>query len=206
MIGQRGAAMRLFFAIELPKDVRGQLLRLRGELERKQYGRVKWERPENLHLTLKFLGDVPDPAVPALCEAVRAARGSGPFRLRPEGWVFFPERGPVRIVAAGVGGDTDWLTLLQRDVESACEAAGYPRDARAYHAHLTIGRAKDGLPHDLRTRYGHRPGGRTPPGAGESGPAFDVTEFVLMESQLRPEGPLYTPVARFALDRPASEH
>jgi len=191
--------MRLFFAAELPEDVRGHLLRLRDELERHQYGRVKWERPENLHLTLKFLGEVPDADVPALCEAVKQVAAPAPFRLQPDGWVFFPERGPVRIVAAGVGGDTGRLILLQRAVESACEAVGYPRDARAYHPHLTIGRAKDGLPHHIRGKYWQRPSGQIPSGSDELGPAFDVNEFVLMESLLRPEGPLYTPVARFPL-------
>lgn len=192
--------MRLFFAVELPPDVKAHLLRLRDEFGRREHGRVKWERPENLHLTIKFLGEVPDPAVALLCDTVKQVSVPGPIRLQAAGWVLFPERGPVRIVAAGVGGDVDRLQRLHGELDSACHAAGYPREARVYKPHLTIGRAKEELSGAIRGTYCPKPSeeGRVPD--ADTGPTFDVTDFVLTESRLGRDGPVYTTVARFPLN------
>ena len=194
--------MRLFIAVELPEDARRHASKVRGAWEtswrarRVEEGGVRWSRLETLHITLKFLGEVDDPAVPGLCDALRTLPPIEPFRLYTEGMLLFPERGPVRVVAAGVGGDTGRLVQLHASIESACEALGYGRERREYKPHITVGRSRDGLRADVRgAQFGSDVTG--------PGPLFEVSQVALMQSRLLPSGPEYTPVAHFPLNRPA---
>jgi RNA 2',3'-cyclic 3'-phosphodiesterase len=116
--------MRLFTAVELPGEVREHLLRVRGELVEAAglADAVSWVKPENLHVTLKFLGEVPDPAVGELTKLLGGVRFE-PMRLAADHMVFFPKRGPVRVIAAGMAGDVDKLEGLFAEVENACAAA-----------------------------------------------------------------------------------
>jgi len=109
---------------------------------------VKWVRPEGLHLTLKFLGDVDDAREPSLRAALGQV-GGGPVSLHIEGLGAFPDFRRPRIVWAGVAPDPA-LELLQHRVEQVFAPLGFPTEARAFRPHLTLGRAgREARPHDF---------------------------------------------------------
>jgi len=187
--------MRLFTAIELPDDVRRHLESLIEPVKRNAAGMggrsVSVTRPENLHVTLKFLGEVAEDKIASLCEALRGIHIDGRMRVWADGFELLPPRGPVRVIAAGFGGDVGAVKLLARAIEVACEPLGFPPERREYRAHVTVARARnplpprvrDDLPGDLRNHF--------------PGPRFDVYGFTLFESHLRSGGPEYVRLAHF---------
>jgi 2'-5' RNA ligase len=188
--------VRCFLAIELPEDVRRHLARVQGALRDPpdDVGSVSWVRRENWHVTLKFLGERADAEVVRVCEALRGVVAGEPMTLCPERMVYFPRRGPLRVIAVDVGGDVGRLSALYGRIDEACAAAGIERDARAFRGHITLGRA----------RHGGRGGGfmsvrsRTLPEL-LPGPRFDTLEFALFQSELHPQGSRYTKLATFPL-------
>src|SRR4051812_21864075 len=113
--------MRLFLAIELPEATRRHLLEA-VDLLRPAWANVRWVKPDNLHLTLKFLGEVSEGAVAPLCEALRNVPSKAQLHLQPDHVELLPPRGSVRVIAAGVGGDVESLGALANDIETACAA------------------------------------------------------------------------------------
>jgi 2'-5' RNA ligase len=115
---------------------------------------VKWVRPEGIHLTLKFLGDVEDAREPELRQALRAATAEGTAEPREltiqlDGFGVFPDFQRPRVVWAGVAPEPA-LELLQHRVEQAFSPLGFPTEARAFRPHVTVGRAaRDARPRDL---------------------------------------------------------
>jgi len=199
--------VRTFIAIELPGEVRAYLERCQERL-RRAGADVTWTRPEQIHLTLAFLGNVPADELDALAEAVReAASAFGPLVLRAGGTGQFPPGGRPRVLWVGVATEAGDLTGLQRAVAGAAAPLAEKQEHRAYHPHLTLGRVREGR----RGRGGKRGrnggGGSNLPGlaravaetAEETGPAFDADEVVLFQSDLGPQGPTYTPLARIRL-------
>ena len=193
--------MRLFLALEPPGDVKRYLFAAAARLVGVHWGfdradtgakKISFTREENLHVTLKFLGEVAETEVPPLCEALKTVRLDGSLTLQPEGLELFPNRGAIHVIAAKIGGDTDRLAELHQRVEAVCSAFGFTRENRPFRPHITLARSKGGLPGHLRGTRGHEPRQDAVRAAG-----FVVDGFVLMESTLRPEGPLYTLVARF---------
>jgi len=149
---------------------------------------VKWVRPENIHLSLKFLGDVEEAREPELREALRRAAGARgeqrPLILQIAGFGVFPDYHRPHVVWAGVTPDPG-LELLQHAVEQAFAPLGFPTEARAFRPHVTLGRAaRDGRPRDF-----------TGLEAILAGTDFDetvtVAEVDLMQSTLQPNGPVY---------------
>jgi RNA 2',3'-cyclic 3'-phosphodiesterase len=184
--------MRLFTAIELPKQVREHLLHVKAEMSsHTEPSAVSWVKPDNLHVTLKFLGEVPDAAVGRLGDALGRVRVD-PMRLAADHLVVFPIRGPVRVIAVGFLGDVERLGELFRQVEDACAAVGLEREGRPYTPHATLGRARPGRAGaELRRVRDMQLADVFP------GPAFTADRFVLMQSQLHPKGAIYTPAAHF---------
>ena len=186
--------MRLFVAIELSSDFRARLVKMQDGV-RAVAGNLSFTPAENLHLTLKFLGEVPDAQVPRVSDALAAVGPVGEFDLKGGGVVCFPERGRVRVVSAAVE-STPNLIELQRRIEGAMEAAGFPREGRAYHPHITLARARIALPAPMR-------GSLMALGdASEPAGWMRVHDFVLMQSRLHPKGAQYTPAARFYIKLP----
>jgi 2'-5' RNA ligase len=186
--------MRLFAAIELPEPVRRYTADVAAALKGPLCSnRVSWVPKANYHLTLKFFGDVPDPQVPALIDALKQVNGAGPIRLRATGFETFPPAGCfIRVLSLGVSGDVDALGDLVDRIEAACKPLGFPREPRLYHPHVTLGRAQ-------LNKYPRQRLFDAMQAIKAPGPTFEVTEFVLMESRLKPTGPEYAPVARFPL-------
>jgi RNA 2',3'-cyclic 3'-phosphodiesterase len=184
--------VRLFTAIELSDSAREHLLRLRERLvKERDVSAVFWVRPENLHITLKFLGEVPETTLEPLLAALQSVRVE-PLELFARQMVYFPpRRGPVRVVAAEMGGDMSGLSQLYQAVEGAASSSGLPREDRIYSPHATIGRWRirgrgdGGWLRDVKLQEEF------------PGPTFGADSFVLFQSHLDSRGSQYVPLARF---------
>lgn len=132
--------MRLFVALNLPEAVRTALWEAAGRLRATDLP-VKWVAPEGLHVTLKFLGEVPPEREPELVSALARARvGARPLPLAVNGFGAFPDARHPRVVWAGVTPDPA-LELLQHGVEREFAPLGFPTEGRAFRPHVTLGRA-----------------------------------------------------------------
>jgi RNA 2',3'-cyclic 3'-phosphodiesterase len=188
--------VRLFIAIELPEPVRQHLFRVATEMKRVLESRdgrpaVSWTRESNLHVTLKFLGEVPDAQVSPICDALRTVKQSPPaLHLRPDGIDAFPSRNAARVLVARVAGDVDRLVILHALIEARCATLGFPRENRRYRPHVTVGRPREplrGAWDDLQQATSAR----------FPGPEFEASGFSLVQSKLNPAGAIYTTVATF---------
>ncbi len=180
--------VRTFIAVELGLDIRARATRLIAKL-RDTGADVRWVEPTNLHLTLKFLGDVERNDVPAVCNAVlRAAADIPPFDLESRGVGAFPDVDRPRTIWMGIGHGEAEMVALQARVEEELAKEGYRPEARRFRPHLTLGRVR---------------GAR---GAAElaevltnlldySGGAMSVDELVVFSSTLERSGPTYEPLA-----------
>src|SRR5687768_5488089 len=132
-------AMRLFIAINFPDTLRDSLHAAMEPL-RVAAPAARWVDPDRIHLTIKFLGEQPDPAVAPLLEVLGGIAATyDPIPLEVGGLNAFPNLRAPRVVWVGVHADPK-LELLQHDIERACEALGHEVDARAYRPHVTVGR------------------------------------------------------------------
>lgn len=218
-LGMRNGAsdsFRLFFACELPGEMKERLLSLKEGLRRSSprwdTRNWRWVDRENLHLTVRFLGETPGERLEAVMEAGReAAAGVGSFSLSVGGLGFFPPRGAVRVVWVGVGESAGLLRLRER-LEEALFSRGFVREEREFHPHLTLARAREPVPRGLlrleATEDRMTPAARGS-GTGEGSIAvgslgtFQVRELVLFRSVLHPAGPEYHRLAAFELASPS---
>jgi len=182
--------MRLFIAIELSDAVRGHLLKMQETL-RPLAPSASYTRAENLHLTLKFLGEVPESAVTGLCDALSLIRGGQGFELRATAFDAFPPRRPVRILAAGMTAAPPVLIELASKIDIACAGRHIPLEARSYQPHVTLARAKSPIPRALVEGFGGKLQQLFP------GPSMSVDRFALIESRLLHLGPQYHTAAQF---------
>jgi 2'-5' RNA ligase len=179
--------MRLFTAIELPDDAREAVVAEQARVVRglsKSGGALRLVRPEQLHLTLVFIGDVPADRAEAIVGVMGDAVVMAPFRLTFAGVGAFPPRGAPRVLFLGViRGDREAVELHMR-VADRLEPLGVTREPRPFHPHLTLGRWRGSAPAD-------RP--REAPAAtvGE----IDVAAVSLFQSRLSSSGPTYTRLA-----------
>lgn len=193
---QSRCSMRLFLAIDLPQSER-EALRKRS-VYRDWFGfeggGVKWVRPENLHLTLKFLGEVEPAAQGEIVDRLSALPATGPITLRSEGITCFPPRGPIRVVVEKIGGEVEKLAHLHRSIECVLDPLGFPPERRPFTPHVTLARAGSQRAHragPILERVRRFPAPPREP--------FTVGSFVLYQSVLKPSGSEYTPLATFAL-------
>jgi 2'-5' RNA ligase len=184
--------IRSFVAIELSKEAKKGLANLRRELERDEHRFVKWVDPEGIHLTLKFLGNIPSRRVTEITEAMKkAAQGISPFLLEISGLGAFPSLKQARVVWVGIGGELDKLSTLQQNIDSALAALGFAREERPFLPHLTVARVREGASASERGRFGELVGSAT----FEGNYHVEVEAIKLMRSQLTPAGALYTCLA-----------
>ncbi len=185
------ATKRLFVAVELTDSVKDTLHRIQQRLQ-PYFVRATWARPEGLHITLKFLGPTPVERIDAIVAALTpVARQTQPFTMEVRGIGVFPGWDRPRVLWVGVT-DARPLVALQARVETALSAMGFSPERRTYHPHVTLARIRwteRGVIRQFRERMLHqfdRPWGTTV-----------VRAFVLFESQLHPQGAIYTPLHRF---------
>ena len=154
---------------------------------------LRWVRPENLHVTLRFLGDWPDDRRGDLDAALRAAvRGLGPFPLEAAGLGTFPRRGDPRVLFLHLDGGgrlADLARCVSEEIDAACPGVGAP--AGEFRTHLTLARARGAAQAAAAAALRD--------GAGVRLPGFRVDEVRLMASELRPDGPRYAVQGVFPL-------
>lgn len=135
--------VRSFLAVLLPDVIQRRLDAAAADL-RQRAPRVAWVRAENLHLTLRFLGSVDEPTLGRVREALDAATDTiAPFTVALGGLGGFPDARAPRVIWAGVVTGAEALADLHARLEETLARRGVPRDARPFHAHVTLGRARD---------------------------------------------------------------
>jgi len=185
--------MRTFVAVELDESCRKALVSAVDSLRDLAAG-VRWVGPGALHLTLKFIGEIDELDLPRAIECLQgAAAAAGPFRMRVAGLSGFPPRGTPRVVHVGVEEPTGALSALQAAVEeSLADGLGIAPEKRRYIPHVTLGRVKkrSACPtvQEMSAALERQDFGEV-----------DVDSLVLMKSDLRPSGAVYSVVHHFPL-------
>jgi 2'-5' RNA ligase len=181
--------MRTFIAIDLSDENKTTVAKLQDELKKTQAD-VKWVEPENIHLTLKFLGEVTDEYVGKVKDALdRVAAGLKPFELSLSGIGAFPKLDYPRVIWAGVEKGKEETEGIAKKVEDELEKIGFAREERPFAAHLTIGRVRSGKNKEaLKVKLSEL---NRPDKPGNPQP---VSQLILYQSKLSPKGPTYTPL------------
>jgi RNA 2',3'-cyclic 3'-phosphodiesterase len=185
--------LRTFIAVDIGKAIRDRAVALQETLTRAGT-EVKWVEPENLHVTLLFLGEVDARDVPEVCRAVaEVCAGQPAFDLAVETAGCFPNPRRPRILWVGIGQGTQELVALHDALElPLLELGCYRREERRYTPHITIGRVKSERPTDkLATALAKQ--------AGWKGGSVRVSEVLVLSSELTPKGPNYTVLSRAPL-------
>ena len=197
-----GGAIRAFVAVGIAAAAREQLSGAAGRIRERIPDGIQWANPDGMHLTLKFMGNLPVSAVAPLLEALEAAAaGRRPFALELAGLGAFPHRRPPRVLWAGVGGDLEALAGLQQAAEAAITGLGYPPETRRFAPHITLGRPRRGLSDAQLSRIGAAVYGVAPPRPA----GWRVTSVELMRSELLPSGARYTALGSAALGGGAAD-
>jgi 2'-5' RNA ligase len=181
-------SIRVFCAVELTAEIRAAVAAHAARLRREfADARASWARPEGLHVTLKFIGEVEAARVEALSRAAGAAvEEFKPFQLTIAESGTFPPRGAARVLWVGVRDESGQLSQLQSRLERECESAGFTREPRAFKPHLTVARLR-APSHALSEAHRH----------ATFGPYhFQVSELLVIRSQLGPGGSRYTLLSR----------
>ncbi len=178
--------IRAFLAIDPPEEILQEIGRIQERLQRMIRGEVRWVRPEAIHLTLKFFGDIPEGAIADIAAVVeKAAAAAAPLALSIGGAGVFPDQRRPRVLWLGMDGDVPRLLSLQKKVEEGLGIVGFPAEERPFRPHLTLARIKSsrgltGLERALEKGEGYTAGEFTASGIG------------LIRSELTPRGAVYT--------------
>lgn len=201
-----GTRLRVFCAVPISDEARSRAARhitqLRTMAERRG-ARAAWERPEKMHITLKFFAELEATRLPVLTHAVEAvATSESEFPLALSGAGFFPPRGSPRVLWLGIADPAGALETLWKRLENECSAVGFERETRRFHPHLTIARLRDHVgARFLATK--HRALGFEPV-------EFAATTVRIIRSELSREGARHEvlsvhPLTRASLASPESE-
>lgn len=184
---RRDDVVRTFICIEIPDSIKQRIERLQEDL-RPIKAQVSWTKPANIHLTLKFLGNVEAPRIDRVHKAVeRAAAGIGPFDVEVEGAGCFPSARNPRVLWIGLSRIPEALKQLSARIEDELAREAFPAEKRKFSPHLTIGRVREprnaGIVAEALIA------------SGFASEAFEATEVIVMRSDLKPTGSIYTPQA-----------
>ncbi len=181
--------VRSFIAIELPDEVKKGLRELQAQLKAGGSAPVKWVDPANIHLTLKFLGNVAADRIDEISSAMtNAVQDTSTFKLEIKELGVFPNPRRVQIVWVGLGGEVDKLASLQQRIERGLEKLGFAPENRRFTPHLTLARIRDRATPRERERLGQL----IAETEFATAQGFRVDSVKLMKSQLTPEGPIYS--------------
>ncbi len=188
------SGLRLFVACELPPEALDALGRIQSELRERGAGRLRWVRPEGIHLTLKFLGSVaPDRAQRVIDALAPAIVEPFTLALRFDRLGSFGGRMRLRVIWVGLAGDVEELAALAATVEKALGPLGFPRENRPFAPHLTLARVPDETGIEERTRLADLIAAYRLPEL----PSLSVSEVSLIQSFLLPGGARYEERAAF---------
>jgi 2'-5' RNA ligase len=184
--------LRAFVALILPEEIVDYLVRIQRSLKSKGVS-IGWVRPENLHLTIKFLGDMPESDVPRAADALqKAVDGMPAFELTVQGMGVFPGIKRPRVLWVGLGGAPHLLKQLHGRLEAALEPMGVMPDKRGFTAHLTLGRIRKRIDPNRLLTVMVDAGGFAPK-------SFFAQRLALFKSDLQPRGAIYTPLSEVVL-------
>lgn len=180
--------MRLFVAVPIPQAIQDQLRKLHTSIPT-----ARWVDVANIHITLKFIGEVDQHQATGITSMLRTFQ-SPAFDIHLQGVGTFPpgNRKPPRVLWVGIH-PQPLLAALQRKVESALNALGIPPEDRPFSPHLTLARFKTEKPLSQVDQF-------LAQHADFKLPSFHVTEFLLMKSQLSPQGAQYSHLAAYPLE------
>ena len=189
--------IRSFIAIELPDEFRLELSQLEARLQASQPPGVKWVDPHSIHLTLKFLGNIPVNKTDEITRAMEeAAQGIPPFHLEARDLGVFPNLKRVQVAWVGISGEVAQLVQLQQGIESNLACLGWTAESRAFTPHLTIARVNNRASSDERQRFGQL--------IAENrfeASSIKVDTVNLMRSQLSREGAIYSRISSVRLKK-----
>jgi 2'-5' RNA ligase len=178
--------IRAFIACHIPDDIIDEIKTVRHHLQSFGLPQIRWTRPAGLHLTLKFLGDIPRDAIADISESMQqAASGQAPFPITAAGIGVFPNRRRPRVLWLGIKGETETLMRFQKRLDTALQNMGFPGETRPFKGHLTLGRIKGTI--DSRRLAEALQTVET-----FESRVFVIQEMSLFQSQLQPEGAVYT--------------
>ncbi len=181
-------AIRSFVAVSISEGARRQIADLLGRLRREPGAAVRWVRPELMHLTLAFLGEVSQEFLESAQSGLgEVARQHKAFTMRLKGLGAFPSPSRARVVWVGTEQDKDDVCALQADVVKALRSVGYQPERRPFRPHLTIGRLR--MPGDVSKAVA----------AEFTSESFTIGRVALFRSVLGPAGPVYSILAEFPL-------
>lgn len=181
--------MRLFVALPCPPKIKKNLAEVQDEIIK--CGQVKLVEENNIHLTLKFLGEVGEDAARKIADELNGIQENDCFRMTVAGLGVFPKPSFPRVLWAGVSEGSGKVEELQKKVDEILLSSGFKEDNR-FHPHYTLARIKkiaekrlleETLASHADTVYG----------------TFDAEKIILMESRLSPKGPAYTPLKEYPL-------
>ena len=136
--------IRVFVAVELSEEARAALASVIDALKAADVRAIRTVRPDGIHLTLQFLGDIDASLIPNMIDALSdAVRGHEPFSVGLSDMGVFPNRSRARVLWAGVNGDMADLKSLQQKVERSLGGLGFKADGRGFNPHLTLARLRD---------------------------------------------------------------
>ena len=190
------ARIRAFVAIEISDDAKRALAALIQSLRERRIDGLRLVRPEGMHLTLKFLGNIDASRVPRIADALAAvSTRHAPFHLTLTAPGFFPNADRARVLWIGVDGDLGPLRGLQRDVDETLATLDFAAEKRPFNPHLTIARMRDSAARASRRR------------AADAIAAYPLPHCIvisanavsLMQSDLRPGGAVYIRIAHAPL-------
>ena len=184
--------IRTFIAFEIPEHVLSAIGKIQGVLKSYRFN-IKWVRPESIHLTLKFLGNIDSAAVEPIESVLRATvEPFAPISIQAKGLGVFPGLKRPRVIWIGITGQIDRLIGLQRNLDKNLNEIGFSQDKRPFKGHLTLGRAKGRIDarrmQSVLTKYNEF----------EAEP-FTVGSLILYKSDLHPTGAVYTKLLDIAL-------
>lgn len=183
--------MRTFIAIELPEEIKRQIEQLQAPLK-KTDAFVSWVKPKNIHVTLKFLGEVPEDKIGQVFSATqKALEGTRKFTMSLKGAGAFPNLRRPRVIWIGTGSGEEELSHLAQRIEEEMEKIGFPKEKRKFSAHFTIGRVKS--PKNIEKLM------EKVQSSDFQTEKIEVNEVVVMKSQLHPAGAIYTPLKKVPL-------
>lgn len=180
--------LRIFIAIEIPSHIQQAIYQSTANLRDQLGTLIRWVSPENIHLTLKFLGDTSPTNLDSLTRALRAEADSHPpFDIHICGLGSFPSLRRVRVVYIGTQAEAG-LEALQSGIESACARLGYESESRGFSPHLTIGRVRQDVPASEGQKIRHALTATKIDSLGTT----RVDSVQLYKSDLKPAGAVYT--------------
>jgi 2'-5' RNA ligase len=188
--------IRSFIAIELPGELKQALARIQDKLKAASRTPVKWVDPGNVHLTLKFLGDIDTGITGSITLALEeAAQGMHPFGIEVSGLGVFPDTKRVQVIWIGLSGELEKLGSLQKRIEERLVPLGFPKEKRPFTPHLTIARVRDYARTDDRLKLGQLIASTN----FMEHYKININAIQLMRSQLTREGPIYTKISTTTL-------